>query len=51
MDNFTPLVVFVQLALKPGFHQQHLRDGQFYAVVGVRAVGFEAGLSPTTLAG
>ena len=46
--GLSPLVVFVQLALKPGFHQQHLR---VCAVVGVRAVGLEAGLSPTTLAG
>jgi len=79
--GLSPLLVFVQLALRPGFHQQHLRDVQFYcqrfsgcwwrlrclpsprtpttavsglrtfAVVGVRAVGLEAGLSPTTLAG
>jgi len=79
--GLSPLLVFVQLALKPGFHQQHLPGVQFYcqrfcgcwwrlrclpsprtpttavsglrafAIVGVRAVGFEAGLSPTTLAG
>jgi len=50
---FSPLLVFVQLAWKPGFHQQHLQDVQFYryAVVGVRAVGLEASLSPTTLTG
>ena len=46
--GLSPLLVFVQLALKPGYHQQPLR---VFAVVGVRAVGFEAWLSPTTLAG